>query len=160
MEKPHWIIWFANFEFLFIRSISTVFCCLQAVVWTQIAAWKWNQSLILRWVYSSRDNKHQCLFLCLQIGTEGNSKWPEQLQNFDTFTQRLRTTQHLFSIQLLWKPEILNVEDKQTKFERSNDHWHERNWANTWICVDFKMLVDKSYRYTCGFEAIGDLIAV
>ena len=36
-----------------------------------------------------------------------------------TFTQRFRTTRHLFSIQLLWKPEILNVEDKQTKFERS-----------------------------------------
>ena len=124
-----------------------MFCCLQAVVWTQIAAWKWNQSLILKWVYLSRDNKHQCLFLCLQIGTEGNSKWPEQLQNFDTFTQRLRTTRHLFSIQLLWKPEILNVEDKQTKFERSNDHWHERNWANTWICVVFKMLVDESHRY-------------
>ena len=35
------------------------------------------------------------------------------------FTQRFRTTRHLFSIQLLWKPEILNVEDKQTKFERS-----------------------------------------
>lgn len=119
MEKPHWIIWFANFEFFFIRSISTVFCCLQSVVWTQIAAWKSNQSLILRWVYSSRDNKHQCLFLCLQIGTEGNSKRPEQLQKFDTFTQRLRTTRHLFSIQLLWKPEILNVEDEQTKFERS-----------------------------------------
>ena len=36
-----------------------------------------------------------------------------------TFTQRFRTTRHLFSIQLLWKPEILNVEDKQTKFDRS-----------------------------------------
>ena len=36
-----------------------------------------------------------------------------------TFTQRFRTTRHLFSIQLLWKPEIINVEDKQTKFERS-----------------------------------------
>ena len=36
-----------------------------------------------------------------------------------TFTQRFRTTRHLFSIQLLRKPKILNVEDKQTKFERS-----------------------------------------
>ena len=36
-----------------------------------------------------------------------------------TFTQRFRTTWHLFSIQLIWKPKILNVEDKWTKFERS-----------------------------------------
>ena len=36
-----------------------------------------------------------------------------------TFTQRFRTTRHLISIQLLWKPKILNVEDKRTKFERS-----------------------------------------
>ena len=36
-----------------------------------------------------------------------------------TFTQRFRTTRHLFSIRLLWKPKILNVEDKRTKFERS-----------------------------------------
>ena len=36
-----------------------------------------------------------------------------------TFTQRFRTTRHLFSIQLLWKPKILNVEDKRTKFEQS-----------------------------------------
>ena len=36
-----------------------------------------------------------------------------------TFTQRFRTTRHLFSIQLLRKPKILNVEDKQTKFECS-----------------------------------------
>ena len=36
-----------------------------------------------------------------------------------TFTQRFRTTRHLFSIQLLWKPKILNVGDKRTKFERS-----------------------------------------
>ena len=42
----------------------------------------------------------------------------------------------------------------------ANDHWHERNWANTCICVVFKMLVDESYRYTRGFEAIGDLIGV
>ena len=36
-----------------------------------------------------------------------------------TFTQRFRTTRHLFSIQLLWKPEILNIDDKQTKFDWS-----------------------------------------
>ena len=36
-----------------------------------------------------------------------------------TFTQRSRTTRHLFSIQFLWKPKILNVKDKRTKFERS-----------------------------------------
>ena len=36
-----------------------------------------------------------------------------------TFTQRFRTTRHLFSIQLLWKPKILNVEDKRTKFKQS-----------------------------------------
>ena len=33
--------------------------------------------------------------------------------------QRFRTTRHLFSFQLIRKSEILNVEDKQTKFERS-----------------------------------------
>ena len=37
-----------------------------------------------------------------------------------TFRQRFRTTRHLFSIQLLRKPKILNLEDKQTKFEQSN----------------------------------------
>ena len=63
-----------------------------------------------------------------------------------TFTQRSRTTRHLFSIQFLWKSKILNVKDKRTKFERSkgdlgqfsescNWPWHERNWTNTWICV-------------------------
>ena len=36
-----------------------------------------------------------------------------------TFTQRFRTTWHLFSTQWLWKPKILNVEDKRTKFEWS-----------------------------------------
>ena len=36
-----------------------------------------------------------------------------------TFTQRFRTTRHLISIQLLWKPKIFNVEDKRTKFELS-----------------------------------------
>ena len=30
-----------------------------------------------------------------------------------------RTTRHLISIQLLWKPKILNVENERTKFERS-----------------------------------------
>ena len=36
------------------------------------------------------------------------------------FTQRFRTTpRHLISIQLLWKPKILKVEDKRTKFEQS-----------------------------------------
>ena len=72
-----------------------------------------------------------------------------------TFAQRFRTTRHLFFIQLLYKPKILNVEDKWTKFERSkgdfgqfqnhtNDLWHECNWPNTWIFVVFKMLVDGS----------------
>ena len=42
----------------------------------------------------------------------------------------------------------------------ANDHSHERNWANTWICVVFKMFVDESYRYTRGYEAIGDLTGV
>ena len=36
-----------------------------------------------------------------------------------TFMQRFRTTRRLISIQLLWKPKILNVEDKRTKFELS-----------------------------------------
>ena len=42
----------------------------------------------------------------------------------------------------------------------ANDHSQERNLANTWICVVFMMLVDESYRYTRGFEAIGNFIAV
>ena len=36
-----------------------------------------------------------------------------------TFTQRFRTTRHLISIQLLWKPKILSVKDKKTQFEHS-----------------------------------------
>ena len=36
-----------------------------------------------------------------------------------TFTQIFRTTGHLFSIQLFRKPKILELEDKQTKFEQS-----------------------------------------
>ena len=35
------------------------------------------------------------------------------------FTQRFRTTRHLFSIQLFRKPKIPNIEDKRTKFGRS-----------------------------------------
>ena len=72
-----------------------------------------------------------------------------------TFTQRFRTTWHLFSIQLLWKPKILNEEDKRTKFEQSTGDlgqfselckclWHERNWASTRICIVFNMLVDEN----------------
>ena len=77
-----------------------MFCCLQAVVWTQIAAWKWNQSLILKWVYSSRDNKHQCLFLCLQIGTEGIQN---DLSNCKTSIRGLDVwiAQYNFSLMLL-----------------------------------------------------------
>ena len=51
-------------SFLFIAS-RPVFCCLHAVFWTQIATWKWNQSLLRRGLYSSRDSKHQCPSLCL-----------------------------------------------------------------------------------------------
>ena len=61
-------------SFLFVAA-RPVFCCLQALVWTQKATWKWNQFLFPRWVYSSRDIKHRCLFLCLQKGTDGDSKW-------------------------------------------------------------------------------------
>ena len=73
---------------------------------------------------------------------------------------------------MLRKPEILSVEYKQTKFERSKGdlrrvselckfslRWAQFSNANTWICVVFK-LVDESYRYTRGFEAIDDLIGV
>ena len=51
-------------SFLFIVS-RPVFCCLHAVVWTQIATWKWNQSLFPRGLYSSRDSKHQRPSFCL-----------------------------------------------------------------------------------------------
>ena len=88
-----------------------------------------------------------------------------------TFTQRSRTTRHPFSIQLLSKPKIRNVEDKKTNFERSKGDlgqcselckclWHDRRWVSTWICVVFKILVDGSYRYTRGFEAIGDFVGL
>ena len=36
---------------------------------------------------------------------------------YDWFMQRFSTTRYLFSIQLLWKPEIINVGDKRTEFE-------------------------------------------
>ena len=69
------------------------------------------------------------------------------------------------------KLEILNVEDKQTKFDRSKgdlgrvSELCKRSFKRAQLSkhVDlrgFKMLVDESYRYTLGFEAIGDLTDV
>ena len=61
----------------------------------------------------------------------------------NTLTQRFRTTRYIFFFQLLWKLKILNVEDKQTKFEWSKGDLgqfselckylgHERVWSNWW----------------------------
>ena len=86
-----------------------------------------------------------------------------------TFTQRSRTTRHLFSIQFLWKPKILNVKDKRTKFERSKGDLGQFsescNWPLTRAQLNkhmdlrcFKKLVDGSYNH--GFETIRDLIGV
>ena len=89
-----------------------------------------------------------------------------------TFTQRFRTTRHLFSIQLLWKPEIINVKDKQTKFERSKgdigriselckSSLTRAHWASIWICVVYKMLVDESYDIAAGLrQSVTSLVYV
>ena len=82
-----------------------------------------------------------------------------------------RTTRHLFSFQLIRKSEILNVEDKQTKFERSKGDLRlvselcklsltRAQFSKHLDLRCFKMLVDESYRYTRGFEAIVDLSGV
>ena len=52
-----------------------------------------------------------------------------------TFTQRFRTTRHLISIQLLRKPEILNLEDMRTKFERSKGDLVSFQ-ATRYVCYD------------------------
>ena len=52
-----------------------------------------------------------------------------------TFTQRFRTTRHLISIQLLRKPEILNLEDIRTKFERSKGDLVSFQ-ATRYVCYD------------------------
>ena len=52
-----------------------------------------------------------------------------------TFTQRFRTTRYLISIQLLRKPEILNLEDIRTKFERSKGDLVSFQ-ATRYVCYD------------------------
>ena len=82
-----------------------------------------------------------------------------------TFTQRFRTTRHLTSIQLLWKPKILSVKDKKLNIAKeilinfqnyANNLWHERKnaflarftpafweffWTKRWI-FDTQIKVD------------------
>ena len=61
METPHSIISFDNFKFFFIRSIST-----RVLLFT--SNMKVKPIFGPRGVYSSRDSKHQYLFLCLHKG--------------------------------------------------------------------------------------------
>ena len=72
METPHSIISFDNFKIFFIRSISTCVLLFTSNMTVKPIFGPGG-------VYSSRDSKHQCLFLCLQIGSEGVSKWPKKL---------------------------------------------------------------------------------
>ena len=61
METLHSIISFDNFKFFFIRGIST-----RVLLFT--SNMKVKPIFGPRGVYSSRDSKHQCLFLCLHKG--------------------------------------------------------------------------------------------